>query len=88
MFQKQTSLSNKNLNKIFNPQDAAEWLNHGKILIHPTEGVWGIGCDAFNQSAVENWVKKWIYFTLEKKALGRYFGMRKDGIYFKDLLSI
>tara|TARA_B100000214_G_scaffold29781_1_gene19312 strand:+ start:396 stop:953 length:558 start_codon:yes stop_codon:yes gene_type:complete len=41
------------LNKIFNPEDAAEWLNQGKILIHPTEGVWGIGCDAFNQSAVE-----------------------------------
>ena len=41
------------MNKIFNPQDAAEWLNHGKILIHPTEGVWGIGCDAFNKSAVE-----------------------------------
>ena len=41
------------MNKIFNPEDAAEWLNQGKILIHPTEGVWGIGCDAFNQSAVE-----------------------------------
>ena len=41
------------MNKIFNPQDAAEWLNQGKILIHPTEGVWGIGCDAFNQLAVE-----------------------------------
>ncbi len=41
------------MKKIFNPQDAAEWLNQGKILIHPTEGVWGIGCDASNQSAVE-----------------------------------
>ena len=50
---KQTNQFNKNLNKILNAQDAAEWLNHGKILIHPTEGVWGIGCDAFNQSAVE-----------------------------------
>ena len=50
---KQTNQFNKNLNKILNAQDAAEWLNQGKILIHPTEGVWGIGCDAFNQSAVE-----------------------------------
>ena len=41
------------MKKFFNPQDAAEWLNQGKILLHPTEGVWGIGCDAFNQSAVE-----------------------------------
>ena len=23
-----------------------EWLKNEKILIHPTEGVWGIGCDA------------------------------------------
>ena len=53
MSQKQTILFNKNLNKIFNPEDASEWLKQGKILIHPTEGVWGIGCDAFNQSAVE-----------------------------------
>ena len=50
---KQTNQFNKNLNKILNAQDAAEWLNQGKILIPPTEGVWGIGCDAFNQSAVE-----------------------------------
>tara|TARA_B100001113_G_scaffold244988_1_gene201584 strand:- start:1156 stop:1713 length:558 start_codon:yes stop_codon:yes gene_type:complete len=41
------------LNKILNPEDATKWLNQGKILIHPTEGVWGIGCDAFNPSAVE-----------------------------------
>ncbi|MBD63115.1 MAG: hypothetical protein CMD68_03435 [Gammaproteobacteria bacterium] len=39
--------------KFNNPADAADWLVQGKILIHPTEGVWGIGCDAFNQSAVK-----------------------------------
>ena len=32
--------------------DASEWLKKGKILIYPTEGVWGIGCDAFNKDAV------------------------------------
>ena len=32
--------------------DASEWLKKGKILIYPTEGVWGIGCDALNEKAV------------------------------------
>mgnify|MGYP000004222178 FL=1 len=41
------------MNKFLNPEDATKWLNQGKILIHPTEGVWGIGCDAFNPLAVE-----------------------------------
>ena len=46
--------------KFDNPEDATNWLVQGKILIHPTEGVWGIGCDAFNQSAVQkiNFLKR------------------------------
>jgi L-threonylcarbamoyladenylate synthase len=40
------------LNKFNNPSEASDWLKQGKILIHPTEGVWGIGCDAFNVAAV------------------------------------
>ena len=46
--------------KFDNPEDATNWLVQGKILIHPTEGVWGIGCDAFNQSAVKkiNFLKR------------------------------
>lgn len=35
------------------PNKAAQWLNSGKLLAYPTESVWGIGCDPFNQSAVE-----------------------------------
>ena len=31
---------------------SAEWLKNGKILIHPTESIWGLGCDAFNKSSV------------------------------------
>ena len=31
--------------------EASNWLKAGKILIHPTEGVWGLGCDAFNTNA-------------------------------------
>jgi len=33
------------------PAEAANWLKKGKILIHPTEGIWGIGCDALDASA-------------------------------------
>jgi L-threonylcarbamoyladenylate synthase len=32
--------------------DASEWLKDGKILIHPTEGIWGIGCDALNKDSI------------------------------------
>ena len=31
--------------------EASNCLKAGKILIHPTEGVWGLGCDAFNTNA-------------------------------------
>ena len=31
--------------------DASEWLKKGNILIHPNEGVWGIGCDALNKKS-------------------------------------
>ena len=34
---------------------------------------------------IENLVKKWIFFILERKAREQYFGMRRDGCYFKDL---
>ena len=27
------------------------WLKSGKVLIHPTESIWGLGCDAFNEKA-------------------------------------
>ena len=31
--------------KEFNcPELASKWLKAGKILLHPTEGLWGIGC--------------------------------------------
>lgn len=31
---------------------AASWLREGQLLAYPTESVWGIGCDPFNQQAV------------------------------------
>lgn len=35
-----------------NASDSAKWIANNKILIHPTEGVWGIGCNAKNKKAV------------------------------------
>tara|TARA_B100000287_G_scaffold431163_1_gene487878 strand:- start:1060 stop:1617 length:558 start_codon:yes stop_codon:yes gene_type:complete len=35
------------------PAEASNWLKKGKILIHPTEGVWGLGCDASNPAACQ-----------------------------------
>ncbi len=34
-------------------EQAANWLKQGQLLAYPTESVWGIGCDAYNQDAVE-----------------------------------
>lgn len=33
-------------------QQAATWLKQGQLLAYPTESVWGIGCDAYNEEAV------------------------------------
>lgn len=32
---------------------AADWLSSGQLLAYPTESVWGIGCDPFNEMAVQ-----------------------------------
>lgn len=37
-----------------NPLDAAQFLRAGQVLAYPTEAVWGLGCDPFNQQAVEH----------------------------------
>lgn len=42
--------------KVFAKTDykqASEWLDAGNLLAYPTEAVWGIGCDPFNQQAVQ-----------------------------------
>jgi len=36
-----------------NAEESANWLAENKILLHPAEGVWGIGCNAKNNSAVD-----------------------------------
>lgn len=34
------------------PEQAAVLLKRGGVLAYPTEGVWGLGCDPFDESAV------------------------------------
>tara|TARA_B100000674_G_scaffold430051_1_gene386412 strand:+ start:247 stop:522 length:276 start_codon:yes stop_codon:yes gene_type:complete len=50
-----------------NADESANWLSQGKILIHPTEGVWGIGCDAKNKKAVDR------VFALKNRATKKKF---------------
>lgn len=35
-----------------NPEVAYEWLMQGKLIAYPTESVWGLGCNAFDEKAV------------------------------------
>ena len=58
------------------PADASNWLREGKILIHPTEGVWGLGCDASNSSAC----KKISY--LKKRSDNKNFILLAPSISF------
>ena len=44
-----------------------EWLNSGKILVHPTESIWGLGCDAFNMQSVNK------IFKLKKRSKKKNF---------------
>lgn len=34
-------------------QDAAQALRNGEVIAYPTEAVWGVGCDPFNEQAVQ-----------------------------------
>jgi len=63
------------LNKIsLNLDSSIDWLNSGKTLIHPTESIWGIGCDAFNKDAVEN------IFKLKKRHKNKSFILLVDSL--------
>lgn len=32
---------------------AVDWIRQGKLIAYPTESVWGLGCDPFNEQAVQ-----------------------------------
>ena len=39
------------LKKSLNTSESIAWFRDGNILAHPTEGVWGLGCNALDSSA-------------------------------------
>lgn len=43
-------------------QNALETLRQGKLILYPTDTIWGIGCDATNMDAVN------LIFNLKKRA--------------------
>ena len=57
--------------------EARKALNDGKIIVYPTDTVWGMGCDPFNQKAIDN------LFTIKGKKLDGLSIMfsHKKGIY-------
>ena len=50
-----------------NAEDSAKWLAENKILLHPTEGVWGIGCNAKSSMAIDR------IFDLKKRDKSKKF---------------
>lgn len=40
-------------NQFHSVDSAVSWLKQGRLLAYPTESVWGIGCDAMNEQAVQ-----------------------------------
>jgi len=63
------------LNKLsLDVRSSAEWLKAGKILIHPTESIWGLGCDAFNKKSVNK------IFELKKRDKKKNFILLADSI--------
>ena len=57
--------------------EARKSLRDGKIIVYPTDTVWGMGCDPFNQKAIDH------LFTVKGKKLAGLSIMfsHKKGIY-------
>ena len=76
-----------------NPLDAQEVLKDGSIIIYPTEGIYGIGCDALNQNSVDKVVtikgrsddKSFIVICSEVMQLNTIID--KDYMKHKELLA-
>ena len=52
-------------NKALDLNQSINWLKAGKVLVHPTESIWGLGCDALNESAIN------IIFKLKQRPLNK-----------------
>ncbi len=57
-----------------NIDSSVEWLNAGKILIHPTESIWGLGCDAMNEKSVN------LIFKIKKRDKKKSFILLIDSL--------
>ncbi len=53
---------------------AAQWIKSGKILAHPTESIWGLGCDAFIEESVNK------IFYLKKRDNKKNFILLADSV--------
>ena len=58
-------------------EQSARWMEKGNVLLHPTEGVWGLGCDPFNLKSIGR--------VFELKGRERE---KKFILLFKDLNSV
>ena len=77
--------------KSFDVSESIDWLNDGKILVHPTEGVWGLGCNALDQKAFKKIYllkkrdsqKSFILLASSYEAIKKYIiKLTDDDIYF------
>ena len=63
-------------NKSLDIASSVEWIKSGKILVHPTEGIWGLGCDAFNEDAVNK------IFKIKKRSKNTSFILLSESLDF------
>ena len=63
-------------NKSLDISSSVEWIKSGKILVHPTEGIWGLGCDAFNADAVNK------IFKIKRRSKNKSFILLSESLDF------
>ena len=69
-------------NKSLDIYSSIEWLSAGKILAHPTEGIWGLGCDALNKDSFSK------IYNLKKRSQNKSFILLIPSIFsFKKYLK-
>jgi len=54
--------------------EAASVLQHGELILFPTDTIWGIGCDACNENAVEK------VYQLKQREHSKPFVLLVDGL--------
>lgn len=55
-------------------EKTVEYLQQGKIILYPTDTIWGLGCDPFNQEAVDR------IFELKERPAGKPLIILVDGV--------